>query len=96
MIPSNLERLQGFMINGSSNVNLTNLYEDLMIVIKGREYTLTYVLVTNTIFDLSSNNLNGEIPTNMGALRSLRLLNLSWNQFEGKIPVSLSEISTLA
>jgi hypothetical protein len=62
---------------------------------KGVEYTLTYVLETNTIFDLSSNHLTGEIPTSIGNMRSMRLLNLSQNQLEGKIPASLSEISTL-
>lgn len=50
---------------------------------------------TNTILDLSNNNLNGEIPTSIGNLSSLRLLNLSGNQLGWKIPPSLGEISTL-
>jgi hypothetical protein len=71
------------------------LYEDLDIAIKGFEYTITYVLATNTILDLSSNNLMGQIPPSIGNLSSLRLLNLSRNHLEGKIPASLGEISTL-
>jgi len=94
-IPSNLERLQGFKTIGSSELSGNILYEDLEIVIKGFEYTLTYVLATNTILDLSSNNLIGEIPPSIGNLSSLRLLNLSSNQLEGNIPASLGDISTL-
>ena len=62
---------------------------------KGSEYTLSYVLSTNTILDLSTNALTGDIPATIGKLRSLRLLNLSGNQLEGKIPTSLSNISNL-
>jgi Leucine-rich repeat (LRR) protein len=51
--------------------------------------------VENTFFDLSNNNLVGEIPTSIGSMSSLRWLNLSGNQFEGSIPTSLSNISTL-
>jgi hypothetical protein len=94
-IPSNLVTLQGFQINGSSQLSSTKLYEEVDIDMKGYQYTLNYVLLTNTMIDLSSNNFVGEIPANMGNLHSLRLLNLSHNQLEGKIPGSLGEISTL-
>lgn len=94
-IPSNLERLQGFKNTGSSKLTPNTLYQDLAIVIKGYEYILTYVLATNTILDLSSNNLIGEIPPTIGNLSSLRLLNLSSNRLEGHIPASLGVISTL-
>jgi len=92
-IPSNLKGLHGFKIK--PQLSGITLYEDVRIIIKGAEYTLTYVLVTNTIFDLSSNNIIGEIPSSMESLRSLRLLNLSGNHLEGQIPASLSQISTL-
>jgi len=94
-IPSNLGRLEGFTTFGSSELSGNILYEDLEIVIKGFEYTIIYVLATNTILDLSSNNLTGEIPQSIGNLTSLRLLNLSSNHLEGKIPASLGDISTL-
>lgn len=76
-IPSNLERLQGFKTLGSSQLSHNTFYEDLDIVIKGFEYTLKYVLATNTILDLSSNNIMGEIPQSIGNLCSMQLLNLS-------------------
>lgn len=50
---------------------------------------------TNTIFDLSSNNIMGEMPSSMESLRSLFLLNLSTNHLEGQVPASLSQMSTL-
>jgi Leucine-rich repeat (LRR) protein len=94
-MPSNLGRLLGFQILGSSQLSGDTLYEEVQVDIKGFEYSLTYVLLANTIFDLSNNNFIGEIPPNMGSLSALRLLNLSRNQLQGKIPASLSEISTL-
>jgi len=54
--------------------------------VKGIEYIFTYMLASNTIFDLFNNNLVGEIPTSICNLRMLCLLNLSWNKLEGKIP----------
>ena len=56
---------------------------------------LYYIYPTNIIFDLSCNNLTGKIPTSIGSMSHLRLLNLSHNQLEGQIPTSLSGISTL-
>ena len=53
------------------------------------------MLSTNNIFDLSQNNLTGEIPVSIKSMSRLRLLNLSGNQLEGRIPTCLSEIPTL-
>jgi EIX receptor 1/2 len=94
-VPSHLETLQGFTINGSTPLPYEMLYEHMRIYMKGVEYSLTYELQRNTIFDVSNNNLTGEIPTSMGSLNNMRLLNLSRNQLEGQIPASISEISTL-
>ena len=94
-IPQNLDRLRGFAINGSSQLSANTLYTLIEVSMKGREYTLPYVLSTNAILDLSTNMLTGDVPTTMGKLSSLRLLNLSGNQLEGRIPTSLSNISTL-
>ena len=86
-----LERLSGF----SSVSNNLKLYEEIEIDMKNNEYTLSYVFPTNTIFDLSCNNITGEIPTSIGNMSHLRLLNLSHNQLEGRIQTSLGRISTL-
>jgi hypothetical protein len=76
-IPSHLERLQGFQNRGSSKLSANTLYEDVRIVVKGAEQDFKYMLASNTIFDLSNNNLLGEIPTSIGNLSMMRLLNLS-------------------
>lgn len=75
--------------------NQSSINEEITIGIKGRETSLSYELSTNTIFDLSSNNLIGEIPATIGRMSSLRLLNLSRNQLKGIIPASIGQISTL-
>ena len=100
-IPSNLERLLGYTINVSRYGLEAKRYGDdegfgqeINYDMKGREYS-SYMIPINTIFDLSSNHLHGDIPTSIGSMCSLRLLNLSFNQLEGSIPVSLSNISTL-
>lgn len=90
-MPSHLERLQGF-VNTSDSISV---YEEMTIDMKESEYTISYLSSTNTIFDLSNNNLIGQIPTSIWTLSSLRLLNLSGNHLEGPIPASFSNISTL-
>jgi hypothetical protein len=72
-IPSNLECLKGFKVNKSSIDIFDNstLYYELRIDMKGSVYNFLYVLLTNTILDLSINNLMGEIPASMGTLSSL-------------------------
>jgi Leucine-rich repeat (LRR) protein len=71
-IPSNLEHLKGFKVNKSSIDTVDNtLYYELSIDMKGGEYNFPYVLLKNTILDLSNNNLMGEIPASMGTLSGL-------------------------
>jgi len=41
------------------------------------EYMLSYIFVTNIIFDLSHNNFTGKIPTSIGSISDPRFLNLS-------------------
>ncbi|GLJ38931.1 hypothetical protein SUGI_0793650 [Cryptomeria japonica] len=95
-IPSILEDLEGFQNPRDSQLTGNTLYEDIPAInIKGYEFRLEYVLASNTILDLSHNNLRGEIPKNIGSLSQLRLLNLSGNQLEGMIPASLGQIEPL-
>ena len=58
-------------------------------------YNLPYWWLEYTIFDLSCNNLIGEIPPSIGSMSGLWLLNLSQNHLEGEIPANLGQISTL-
>jgi Leucine-rich repeat (LRR) protein len=44
---------------------------------------------------LDNNQLAGQLPSELGNLTSLRVLQLSYNQLTGSIPVALSELSNL-
>ena len=48
-----------------------------------------------TSLDLGSNQLNGEIPTELGALSNLTLLYISDNNLTGVLPQSLTGLSAL-
>ncbi|KAJ0810462.1 putative protein kinase RLK-Pelle-LRR-VII-1 family [Helianthus annuus] len=45
--------------------------------------------------DLSANRLMGDIPAEMGLLSKLRYLNLSWNNFETRMPLKLGYFENL-
>ena len=46
-------------------------------------------------FGLSTNNLSGEIPAELGSLSNLEYLNLSFNGLSGEIPAELGSLSNL-
>ena len=77
-IPLHLEILQGF-VNATKSMDC-DVAEEILINMKWSEYTLSYVLPKNTIFDFSHNKILGGIPTSIGNLSRLQLLNLSKNQ----------------
>nr|CAD1844855.1 unnamed protein product [Ananas comosus var. bracteatus] len=66
--------------------------EHLMVCINGRQlrYTKTLSLVTSV--DLSSNNLYGEIPSEITSLVGLLVLNLSKNGLSGEIPQNIGNM----
>uniref|UniRef100_F6HHN2 Leucine-rich repeat-containing N-terminal plant-type domain-containing protein n=1 Tax=Vitis vinifera TaxID=29760 RepID=F6HHN2_VITVI len=45
--------------------------------------------------DFSSNKFKGEIPTSIGTLKGLHLLNFSYNSLTGRIPTSLRNLTEL-
>ncbi|KAL6200793.1 hypothetical protein ACLB2K_030574 [Fragaria x ananassa] len=62
-------------------------FEETTVTTKGREseyFTRQAMLLT--VIDLSSNDLEGEIPEEISSLVSLGTLNLSMNQLSGSIP----------
>ncbi|KAK9937245.1 hypothetical protein M0R45_014048 [Rubus argutus] len=75
-------------------------YEQTTIISKGTEleYSIadgapTLIHVTN--IDLSSNNLEGEVPKEICSLIALGNLNLSRNQLTGKIPSMIGNLTQL-
>lgn len=67
----------------------------VVITTKGREIKLVKILTIYTTLDLSSNNFQGEIPEEIGQLRSLHFLNFSRNAFTGSIPSSMGKLEQL-
>ncbi|PQQ04707.1 receptor-like protein 2 [Prunus yedoensis var. nudiflora] len=47
------------------------------------------------MIDVSNNNMNGSIPTEIGQLMLLHTLNLSGNNFSGNIPTQISNLKNL-
>ncbi|XP_037445867.1 receptor-like protein 2 [Triticum dicoccoides] len=47
------------------------------------------------VLDLSNNKLTGEIPSEIGQLKSLLSLNLSFNALTGQIPISVCNLTNL-
>ncbi|PON32125.1 LRR domain containing protein [Trema orientale] len=71
-------------------------YQDSVTVMnKGLEMVFVKILTIFTSIDLSHNNFHGEIPTTIGDLPSLIVLNLSSNHFEGLILSSLGNLKQL-
>ncbi|KAF3454500.1 hypothetical protein FNV43_RR04948 [Rhamnella rubrinervis] len=77
-----------------SNYSAAYMYSTSMMI-KGLDMELTTFLMFFTSIDLSNNKFDGEIPSSIGDLRSLIVLNLSSNSFTGTIPSSLGNLREL-
>ncbi|XP_019158228.1 PREDICTED: receptor-like protein 12 [Ipomoea nil] len=69
--------------------------DSVTIVNKGNEMVLVKILTIYVSLDLSNNWFHGNVPEEIGELKSLIVLNLSRNVFDGRIPTSLEELSQL-
>jgi len=70
-------------------------YETVEVEFRTKSYYLSYKgsnLDLMTGLDLSSNNLSGSIPAEIGELREIIALNLSHNRLSGSIPESFSNL----
>ncbi|PHT97693.1 hypothetical protein BC332_33358 [Capsicum chinense] len=63
-------------------------HDSVMVSSKGLELELLQILTIYTTIDLSNNKFEGHIPSIMGDLIALRVLNLSHNGLQGHIPPS--------
>ncbi|RYQ86768.1 hypothetical protein Ahy_B10g106402 [Arachis hypogaea] len=69
--------------------------EDVIEVMKGREFDYTKILILVVMMDLSENNLVGSIPKGITLLNGLHSLNLSNNHLIGKIPNMIGNMRSL-
>ncbi|KAK9986144.1 hypothetical protein SO802_031095 [Lithocarpus litseifolius] len=71
-------------------------YQDVIkVTSKGLDAELVKIQTLFTSIDLSCNNLDGPIPEELGALKSLLFLNLSHNALTGHIPPILGNLTQL-
>ena len=71
-------------------------YQDaITVTTKGLEFELVKILRLFTSIDISCNKLEGPIPEELAALKSLYVVNLSHNALTGHIPPSLGNLSQL-
>ncbi|KAL5710143.1 hypothetical protein ACHQM5_020745 [Ranunculus cassubicifolius] len=71
-------------------------YQDAVTVTsKGQQMELVKILTIFTSIDLSNNKFIGDIPTGIGNLRALYILNLSSNPLSGSIPQSFGNLKQL-
>ena len=71
-------------------------YQDVITVTtKGLEWELVRILTLFTSIDVSCNKLDGPIPEELAAFKSLYSLNLSHNALSGQIPPSLGNLTQL-
>ena len=92
-IPSELHYLLGYKVL-SSNLG-RRIYFTVAQTIDLTTLTYTYILLTTTFMDLSSNALTGAIPPSIVQLSGLLYLYLSNNKLTGNIPTSLGNLSQL-
>uniref|UniRef100_A0A8R7Q958 Leucine-rich repeat-containing N-terminal plant-type domain-containing protein n=1 Tax=Triticum urartu TaxID=4572 RepID=A0A8R7Q958_TRIUA len=71
---------------------LVDYSENFTVLTKGQERLYTGEIIFMVNLDLSSNNLVGDIPEEIGSLVALKSLNLSWNAFSGKIPEKIGAL----
>ncbi|KAI3759895.1 hypothetical protein L1987_50280 [Smallanthus sonchifolius] len=90
--------------NGQSNklirfsvLKLSEFYyqDSVTLTVKGLELELVKILTLFTSIDISSNHFSGEIPSTIGQLKALYLLNIPHNEFTGSIPPSIRNLIRL-
>ncbi|KAL1162486.1 hypothetical protein V6Z11_A07G203800 [Gossypium hirsutum] len=89
-----------YMFANTSFQNRENVWYDyynytVTLAMKGRDLEYENVPDSISAIDLSSNELEGEIPEAIGELKLIRMLNLSNNKLSGRIPLSLGKLSNL-
>ena len=92
-IPSDLHSLLGYKVLSPSlgGLNDFTLVQTLDLTTR----IFTYILLTTTYMDLSSNTLTGDIPPSIVQLSGLLYLYLSNNKLTGNIPTNLGNLSLL-
>ena len=80
----------------TSSFKAKNKINDLILNWKKSTQGLSWkYFMIYSFLDLSMNQLSGEIPTTLGSLKALKVLNVSHNNLYGRIPESLGDLLNL-
>uniref|UniRef100_UPI0005C8B5D5 receptor-like protein kinase 2 n=1 Tax=Fragaria vesca subsp. vesca TaxID=101020 RepID=UPI0005C8B5D5 len=94
-IPKCLNNLTSLVSGPDNSWLFFSEFEETTATTKGRESEYFTSARLLTIIDLSSNDLEGEIPEEISSLLSLGTLNLSMNQLSGSIPSKIGNLYRL-
>ncbi|XP_004295536.1 PREDICTED: receptor-like protein 12-like [Fragaria vesca subsp. vesca] len=97
-IPKCLNNLRTLAYHNSSDDLVTRFawyIEETTVILKGQELVYMDTLQFVASIDLSSNNLEGEIPEEISSLVALGTFNLSMNQLSGNIPSQIGNLRWL-
>ncbi|KAF3623746.1 putative cytochrome 82C2-like [Capsicum annuum] len=97
-VPKSLfQHLKAMRTIDPSKMEPSNRYyqDTVAVVTKGLELEVVRISPLYTTVDLSNNKFEGHIPSIVGDLVALRVLNLSHNGLEGHIPPSLGNLSVV-
>ncbi|XP_059596908.1 receptor like protein 27 [Vitis vinifera] len=83
------------MIDLKNNVMITGYMYSMTMTNKGMQRFYERILDTFMAIDFSGNNFKGQIPTSIGSLKGIHLLNLGGNDLTGHIPSSLGNLTQL-
>ncbi|GLT86668.1 hypothetical protein SLE2022_047900 [Rubroshorea leprosula] len=97
LIPTCLGNLNGMhrSVEHSYERERFNDEWDMEFTLKGQTLKFTEIIPLVNLIDLSSNNLEGEIPKEIVKLFALGTLNLSRNQLTGNIPEKIGDLQLL-
>ncbi|EOA29840.1 hypothetical protein CARUB_v10012934mg [Capsella rubella] len=70
-------------------------HDSLVLINRGSALELERIFKLYTTIDFSGNKFEGEIPTSIGLLKDIRVLNLANNAFTGRIPSSMGNLTVL-
>ncbi|XP_018505600.2 receptor-like protein EIX2 [Pyrus x bretschneideri] len=94
-IPKCLKNMTSLVEGFSNATDYESYIEQATLTLKGRELVYSKTLFLVKSIDLSSNNLEGEIPEEITSLIALSTLNLSRNQLRGNIPFKIGNLRWL-
>ncbi|KAF5788761.1 putative non-specific serine/threonine protein kinase [Helianthus annuus] len=94
-LPVELTRLPALATHQVLDQVKNDKFELPMFNVNGSNWQYNCLASFRPMLDLSHNNLSGDIPIEIGNMKSIQKLDLSNNYFSGTIPSSISNLTNL-